>query len=60
MKDALDMKDGCLILVELLPLLLSSCHDIHLVVLYSRLLLNFGDPRFGDLAKGTVRAREDR
>lgn len=60
MKDALDVKDGCLILVEPLPPLLSSCHDIHLVVLHSPLLLDFGDLRFGDLAKGTVRAREER
>jgi hypothetical protein len=50
MKDALDVKGMYLVLVEPLPLLLSSSHDIHLVVPYSLLLLNFGDIRFGDLA----------
>lgn len=58
MKDALDVQDGCLILVQMLPLLLTRCHDIHLVVLHSPLLLEFGDIRFGDLAEGAIRARE--
>lgn len=58
MKDALDVQDGCLILIQLLPLLLASCHNIYLVVLHSSFLLEFGDLRFGDLAKGAIRARE--
>jgi hypothetical protein len=58
MKDALDVQDGCLILIQLLPLLLTSCHDIYLVVLHSPFLLEFGDLKFGDLAEGAIRARE--